>query len=158
MSRSNSASSAAASSSIGENSNALPARRRRTTVMHATALMMMTIITSDARNGPASGAASSTISSISADLDHRARENSLCGDTCHPRCVAKTFRHVPRTACELSRRRFHHGWVYMDWITNLDIWIALLTLTGLEIVLGIDNVIFIAILAGKLPADQQARA
>jgi predicted tellurium resistance membrane protein TerC len=46
----------------------------------------------------------------------------------------------------------------MDWITNLDIWIALLTLTGLEIVLGIDNVIFIAILAGKLPVAQQARA
>jgi predicted tellurium resistance membrane protein TerC len=36
--------------------------------------------------------------------------------------------------------------------------IALLTLTALEIVLGIDNVIFIAILAGKLPADQQDRA
>lgn len=46
----------------------------------------------------------------------------------------------------------------MDWITNLDIWIALLTLTTLEIVLGIDNVIFIAILAGKLPQGQQARA
>lgn len=36
--------------------------------------------------------------------------------------------------------------------------VALLTLTVLEIVLGIDNVIFIAILAGKLPADQQDRA
>ncbi len=38
------------------------------------------------------------------------------------------------------------------------IWISLLTLTGLEIVLGIDNVIFISILAGKLPADLQAKA
>ncbi len=38
------------------------------------------------------------------------------------------------------------------------IWISLLTLTGLEIVLGIDNVIFISILAGKLPADQQKKA
>ncbi|MCB9075980.1 MAG: TerC family protein [Anaerolineaceae bacterium] len=46
----------------------------------------------------------------------------------------------------------------MDWITNPEIWIALLTLTSLEIVLGIDNVIFISILAGKLPPDQQARA
>ncbi|MCB0167554.1 MAG: TerC family protein [Anaerolineae bacterium] len=46
----------------------------------------------------------------------------------------------------------------MDWITNPEIWIALLTLTSLEIVLGIDNVIFISILAGKLPVDQQARA
>lgn len=46
----------------------------------------------------------------------------------------------------------------MDWITNPEIWIALLTLTSLEIVLGIDNVIFISILAGKLPTDQQAKA
>jgi predicted tellurium resistance membrane protein TerC len=46
----------------------------------------------------------------------------------------------------------------MDWITNPDLWIALVTLTALEIVLGIDNVIFIAILAGKLPVEQQTRA
>ena len=46
----------------------------------------------------------------------------------------------------------------MEWITNPEIWIALLTLTALEIVLGIDNVIFISILAGKLPADQQDKA
>jgi predicted tellurium resistance membrane protein TerC len=46
----------------------------------------------------------------------------------------------------------------MDWITDPQIWISLLTLTGLEIVLGIDNIIFISILAGKLPAEQQARA
>ncbi|HRV94105.1 MAG TPA: TerC family protein [Anaerolineae bacterium] len=46
----------------------------------------------------------------------------------------------------------------MDWLTNPEIWIALLTLTSLEIVLGIDNVIFISILAGKLPTDQQAKA
>ena len=37
-------------------------------------------------------------------------------------------------------------------------WIALLTLTVLEIVLGIDNIVFISILAGKLPKDQRARA
>jgi predicted tellurium resistance membrane protein TerC len=43
----------------------------------------------------------------------------------------------------------------MDWLTSADGWIGLLTLTSLEVVLGIDNVIFISILAGKLrPADQ----
>ena len=46
----------------------------------------------------------------------------------------------------------------MEWLTDPDIWIALLTLTALEVVLGIDNVIFISILAGKLPKDQQAKA
>ena len=39
-----------------------------------------------------------------------------------------------------------------------EVWVALLTLTLLEIVLGIDNVVFISILAGKLPPDQQAKA
>ena len=46
----------------------------------------------------------------------------------------------------------------MDWLTSPEAWIALLTLTVLEIVLGIDNVVFISILAGKLPQEQQARA
>src|SRR5688572_26996058 len=46
----------------------------------------------------------------------------------------------------------------MDWITDPQIWIGLLTLTALEIVLGIDNIIFISILVGKLPAQQQAKA
>ena len=43
----------------------------------------------------------------------------------------------------------------MDWLTSPESWIALLTLTALEIVLGIDNIIFISIIAGKLPEDQQ---
>jgi len=43
----------------------------------------------------------------------------------------------------------------MDWFMNPEIWIGLLTLTALEIVLGIDNIIFISIIAGKLPATQQ---
>jgi predicted tellurium resistance membrane protein TerC len=43
-------------------------------------------------------------------------------------------------------------------LSNPEVWIALLTLTALEIVLGIDNVVFISILAGKLPLEQQARA
>jgi predicted tellurium resistance membrane protein TerC len=46
----------------------------------------------------------------------------------------------------------------MDWITNPEIWVGLLTLTVLEIVLGIDNIVFISILAGKLPPAQQAKA
>jgi predicted tellurium resistance membrane protein TerC len=46
----------------------------------------------------------------------------------------------------------------MDWLTSPEAWIALLTLTTLEIVLGIDNIIFIAILADRLPADQRAKA
>ena len=45
----------------------------------------------------------------------------------------------------------------MDWLTNPEIWIALATLTALEVVLGIDNVVFISILAGKLPAARCAR-
>ena len=46
----------------------------------------------------------------------------------------------------------------MDWIANPSAWIALLTLTILEIVLGIDNIIFISILSGRLPEDQQGKA
>lgn len=45
-----------------------------------------------------------------------------------------------------------------DWIANPDIWLALVTLTALEIVLGIDNLVFIAILAGKLPPERQGLA
>ena len=46
----------------------------------------------------------------------------------------------------------------MDWLTNPEIWVSLLTLTVLEIILGIDNIVFISILAGKLPPEQQAKA
>jgi predicted tellurium resistance membrane protein TerC len=56
----------------------------------------------------------------------------------------------------------------MEWFTSLEpwfrlasspeAWISLVTLTLLEIVLGIDNIVFIAILAGKLPANQQKKA
>jgi predicted tellurium resistance membrane protein TerC len=46
----------------------------------------------------------------------------------------------------------------MEWLLDPQIWIALVTLTALEIVLGIDNVVFISILAGKLPPEQQSRA
>jgi len=46
----------------------------------------------------------------------------------------------------------------MDWITQPETWIAFLTLVALELVLGVDNVIFISILAGKLPQSEQKRA
>jgi predicted tellurium resistance membrane protein TerC len=46
----------------------------------------------------------------------------------------------------------------MDWITDPQAWIGFATLTLLEIVLGIDNIVFISILADKLPREQQARA
>lgn len=46
----------------------------------------------------------------------------------------------------------------MDWLFDPQVWIALATLTALEIVLGIDNIIFISILAGKLPENQQGKA
>jgi len=46
----------------------------------------------------------------------------------------------------------------MDWLTDPQTWIALLTLTALEIVLGVDNIIFISILVGKLPQRQQNKA
>src|SRR4249919_753581 len=46
----------------------------------------------------------------------------------------------------------------MDWIADPQAWIGFATLTVLEIVLGIDNVIFLCILAGKLPREQQQRA
>ena len=46
----------------------------------------------------------------------------------------------------------------MAWMTSAEGWVALLTLTALEIVLGIDNIIFISILAGKLPSAKQAKA
>jgi predicted tellurium resistance membrane protein TerC len=46
----------------------------------------------------------------------------------------------------------------MAWIYSPESWLALVTLTVLEIVLGIDNIVFISILAGKLPTAQQRRA
>ncbi len=46
----------------------------------------------------------------------------------------------------------------MEWITNPQAWIALATLTALEVVLGIDNIIFISVLVGRLPEKQRNRA
>ena len=44
------------------------------------------------------------------------------------------------------------------WLSNPDAWLSLVTLTVLEIVLGVDNIIFISILSGKLPPEQQGKA
>lgn len=46
----------------------------------------------------------------------------------------------------------------MEWLLNPEIWISLITLTVLEIVLGIDNIVFISIMASKLPDNQQRKA
>ena len=46
----------------------------------------------------------------------------------------------------------------MEWLADPQIWIAFLTLTALELVLGIDNIVFISILSGKLPPQQQSKA
>jgi predicted tellurium resistance membrane protein TerC len=46
----------------------------------------------------------------------------------------------------------------VDWLTDPAVWIAFFTLTALEIVLGIDNIVFISILSGKLPPEQRSKA
>ncbi len=46
----------------------------------------------------------------------------------------------------------------MEWLMSPEIWVAFLTLTALEIVLGIDNIIFISILVSRLPVEQQPKA
>jgi len=49
-------------------------------------------------------------------------------------------------------------WLTFDWVSQPEAWVALITLVILELVLGVDNVIFISILAGKLPVDERDRA
>jgi predicted tellurium resistance membrane protein TerC len=49
-------------------------------------------------------------------------------------------------------------WLTFDWVSSTEAWVALITLIVLELVLGVDNVIFISILAGKLPLEQRDRA
>ena len=46
----------------------------------------------------------------------------------------------------------------LEWLSNPEVWASLVTLTALEIVLGIDNLVFLAILAARLPPEQQNRA
>jgi predicted tellurium resistance membrane protein TerC len=49
-------------------------------------------------------------------------------------------------------------WFNFSWVSEPEAWVALVTLVVLELVLGVDNVIFISILAGKLPVEQRDRA
>ena len=46
----------------------------------------------------------------------------------------------------------------MDWITSSEAWIALCTLTVMEVVLGVDNLVFVSILTGRLPANERNKA
>ena len=46
----------------------------------------------------------------------------------------------------------------MEWIMDSQVWISLITLTALEIILGIDNIVVISLLTGKLPYEQQSKA
>ena len=50
------------------------------------------------------------------------------------------------------------AWLNFDWVSQPEAWVALVTLVILELVLGVDNVIFISILAGKLPVEDRDRA
>ena len=52
----------------------------------------------------------------------------------------------------------HHVMFDMAWVNDPTAWLGLLTLVVIEIVLGIDNLVFIAILSAKLPKHQQAKA
>lgn len=47
---------------------------------------------------------------------------------------------------------------WFDWMSSGEAWVALLTLTGLELVLGIDNIVFISVLTGRLPEEQRKSA
>jgi predicted tellurium resistance membrane protein TerC len=57
-----------------------------------------------------------------------------------------------------ARRQQDHTITMFDWLTDPQAWASLATLTLLEIVLGIDNIIFISIMADRLPREQQAAA
>lgn len=70
-----------------------------------------------------------------------------CQTTCSRLSVDRYFPRVPSTMT-----------APMDWLTDPNAWLGLVTLTALEIVLGIDNIIFISILSGKVPRAQQPRA
>jgi predicted tellurium resistance membrane protein TerC len=49
-------------------------------------------------------------------------------------------------------------WISFDWISDPAVWASLVTLTAMEIVLGIDNIVFISVVVGKLPPDSAKRA
>ncbi len=65
---------------------------------------------------------------------------------------------LPSRVCSGPSNHAKNGFLMLELLTNPDAWVALLTLTLLEIVLGIDNIVFIAILASRLPVESQALA
>ncbi len=62
--------------------------------------------------------------------------------------ASRTGLHLPQTTEETTSFMF-------EWVTSLDAWIALASLTTLEIVLGVDNIIFISILVARVPEKQR---
>jgi predicted tellurium resistance membrane protein TerC len=66
----------------------------------------------------------------------------------------------PRTVARPGEPRLltHAGVTMLEMLSSPEVWLSLATLAALEVVLGIDNIIFIAILAGRLPARQRERA
>ncbi len=68
------------------------------------------------------------------------------------------MRRVKRPLSLYSRHNSAFLRAMFAWLSNPDAWLSLVTLTILEIVLGVDNIIFISILSGKLPAEQQGKA
>src|SRR5690606_19112453 len=87
----------------------------------------------------------------------RARPSPFHGEGASIRCIwpwpcpQRGFRAAEPCAVPIEE-------IPMETLANPEIWIALATLTALELVLGIDNIIFISILAGKLPPEQRDKA
>jgi predicted tellurium resistance membrane protein TerC len=91
--------------------------------------------------------------------DGEARASGSAPDDRHP--PASPFaRWRPRPGSPYNRSDCPHsrGIPMFEWVTMPDVWVALATLIALEVVLGVDNIIFISILAGKLPEHQRAKA
>jgi predicted tellurium resistance membrane protein TerC len=72
-------------------------------------------------------------------------------------CSGKPHRRFNWTYTSISRV-LNFNYVPMDWISDPTVWSALAALLTLEIVLGVDNVVFISILASKLPIEEQEKA
>jgi predicted tellurium resistance membrane protein TerC len=90
-------------------------------------------------------------------------------EKCHRDVAAAHVRSPRRVSLDISLRAYSiidcrtfvpalESWHVFDWMSSPEGWIALVTLTVLEIVLGVDNIIFISILAGKLKPEEQNKA
>ena len=72
----------------------------------------------------------------------------------NPWCGAVSRPQRPVVQCPAPQRL---GFAVPDFLLSPEVWLAFITLTALEIVLGIDNIIFISIVTGRLPKEQQAK-